>query len=162
MNSSYYRDYRVKLYLNAKHYIYINGNKGQDHPHTWEFSLYVRFVEGTFMEFTKLEKSLNAILEPYQNKTLNDLDPFNSLVPTLENMIDYYSGEFLKVIEKMDGVLLQVSASETPTRTCIVNFENNKDMYDHVHNFEDKIKEKIVENQLMAIINDDKYMRNDD
>lgn len=162
MNNSFYRDYRVKLYLNARHFIYINGNKGEAHPHTWEFSLYVRFVEGTFMEFTKLERSLNALLEPYQNQTLNDIKPFDSTVPTLENMIDYYSEEFSKVIEGLGGVLLQVSASETPTRTCIVNFENNEGMHSKVKEFEDKIKEKIVSNQLMAIINDDSYMRNDD
>lgn len=162
MNNSFYRDYRVKMYLNARHYIYIDGNKGEAHPHTWEFSLYVRFVEGTFMEFTKLEKSINALLDPYQNQTLNDIEPFDSLVPTLENMIDYFSDLFAKEIDSMGGVLLQVSASETPTRTCIVNFENNKGMYDKVKSFEEKIKDKIVENQLMAIINDDKYMRNDD
>lgn len=162
MNNSFYRDYRVKMYLNARHYIYINGNKGEAHPHTWEFSLYVRFTEGTFMQFTKLEKSINALLDPYQNQTLNDIEPFDSLVPTLENMIDYFSDLFAKEIDSMDGVLLQVSASETPTRTCIVNFENNKGMYDKVKSFEEKIKDKIVENQLMAIINDDKYMRNDD
>ena len=37
-----YRDYRIKVYLNARHYIFINGKQGQTHPHTWEFVLYMR------------------------------------------------------------------------------------------------------------------------
>lgn len=38
-----YREYRLKFYLNAKHYIIINGHKGETHPHTWEFTLSIRY-----------------------------------------------------------------------------------------------------------------------
>ena len=41
-----YREYRLKFYLNAKHYIIINGHKGETHPHTWEFTLSIRYGRG--------------------------------------------------------------------------------------------------------------------
>lgn len=33
------RTYRFKFYLNANHYIIINGVEGETHPHTWELPL---------------------------------------------------------------------------------------------------------------------------
>ena len=33
--------YHYKFYLNANHAIYLNGQLGQIHPHTWEFSFEV-------------------------------------------------------------------------------------------------------------------------
>ena len=33
------RTYRFKFYLNANHYIIINGVEGETHPHTWEFTI---------------------------------------------------------------------------------------------------------------------------
>ena len=33
--------YHYKFYLNANHAIYLNGQLGQTHPHTWEFSFEV-------------------------------------------------------------------------------------------------------------------------
>ena len=31
-----YSQYRFSFYLNASHAIYINGELGDSHPHTWE------------------------------------------------------------------------------------------------------------------------------
>ena len=38
-----YREYRIKFYLNMRHYIIIDGKKGEIHPHTWEFALDIKF-----------------------------------------------------------------------------------------------------------------------
>lgn len=38
-----YREYRLKFYLNMRHYIIINEVKGETHPHTWEFALDIKF-----------------------------------------------------------------------------------------------------------------------
>ena len=37
-----YREYRLKFYLNMRHYIIINEVKGETHPHTWEFALDIK------------------------------------------------------------------------------------------------------------------------
>ena len=46
-----YREYRLKFYLNMRHYIIINEVKGETHPHTWEFALDIKFSRNLFVEF---------------------------------------------------------------------------------------------------------------
>ena len=59
-----YREYRLKFYLNMRHYIIINEVKGETHPHTWEFALDIKFSRNLLnsiylnMEF---RSSLNSI-----------------------------------------------------------------------------------------------------
>ena len=36
------REYKFKFYLNANHYIIIDGKEGEQHPHTWEFMVHIR------------------------------------------------------------------------------------------------------------------------
>ena len=38
------RTYRFKFYLNANHYIIINGVEGETHPHTWEFTIDIMII----------------------------------------------------------------------------------------------------------------------
>lgn len=121
MKLELYREYRLKFYLNARHYIIINGNRGEDHPHTWEFSLIIRTGGGVFTEFGVYERRINEYLAQYQNRLLNDVEPFTCILPTLESMTDYFSKEFYHVLEKEGGTLVQVIASETPARSYIVN-----------------------------------------
>ena len=53
MATRLYREYKFKFYLNANHYIIINGKNGQTHPHTWEFVFYIMKSEGEFVLFNK-------------------------------------------------------------------------------------------------------------
>ena len=53
-----YREYRLKFYLNMRHYIIINEVKGETHPHTWEFALDIKFSRNLNREF---RSSLNSI-----------------------------------------------------------------------------------------------------
>ena len=68
----------------------------------------------------QFEKEL-AKLEKYQNKVLNDEEPFDSIMPTLENVTDYFSSEFYRIIHDIGGMMTRLEASETPTRSYIVN-----------------------------------------
>ena len=61
-----YREYRIKFYLNMRHYIIINGNKGETHPHTWEFALDIKFGRSSFVEFNIFEKGITDFLDKYQ------------------------------------------------------------------------------------------------
>lgn len=125
MNQMLYRTYELKFYLNAQHYITIHGKKGQLHPHTWEFTLRFQLPRSSFVEFSEVEKEIQKYLEPFQNKTMNDMPPFDSLEPTVENMTDFFSFEFRKIIGDLNGSLLEVKNSETPTRTYIVELDGN-------------------------------------
>ena len=126
MELELYREYKIKFYLNARHYIIINGRQGEVHPHTWEFALNIRFGRSSFVEFNVFEKGISTYLAPYQNKVLNEVEPFNAILPTLENMVDYFANEFYDIIHDIGGILTKSEASETPTRSYVVNMEADK------------------------------------
>lgn len=121
-----YREYRLNFYLNMRHYIIINDAKGETHPHTWEFALDIKFSRNSFVEFNIFEEGISKFLEQFQNKILNEVEPFDSMMPTLENVTDYFAEEFFKIIYKTGGMLTCVEASETPTRSYIVNISEQE------------------------------------
>lgn len=121
MAKNLYREYKIKCYLNARHYIIINDRRGAIHPHTWEFTFTIRFSRSEFKEFTTFEKGLADYLAPFQNTIINENEPFDAIVPTLENMVDYFVDDFINIIDSIGGILLQVEASETPTRSYVVD-----------------------------------------
>jgi 6-pyruvoyltetrahydropterin/6-carboxytetrahydropterin synthase len=143
-----YREYKLKFYLNAKHYILIDGQKGETHPHTWEIQIYFGLQRNLFIEFGNVEKAINDMLAPYQNRILNDIEPFDLIIPTLENMTDVFAKMFEELLEGMGGKLFSVETAETPTRTYLVRV-NNPDRNDAVtendRREEDSIADEIVE-----------------
>ena len=119
-----YREYRLKFYLNARHYVIIGGNKGDIHPHTWELALTIRIGRGSFTQFNTFETSINQFLARYQNKILNECPPFDTVLPTLENLADVLSREFFDRIAEVGGELTFFEASETPTRSYLLDLEH--------------------------------------
>jgi 6-pyruvoyl-tetrahydropterin synthase len=79
------------------------------------------------MEFSAFEKGISAFLAKYQNQTVNDFEPFVSVIPTIENITDHFSVQFLSIVSSMGGMLERVEASETPTRTYILEWESEED-----------------------------------
>lgn len=123
MSVRLYREYKLKFYLNARHYIIINGKNGETHSHTWEFALNIKFGRTSFVQFNIFEKGISDYLARYQNKVLNEEEPFDTILPTVENMVDYFADIFYQIIHDIGGVLTQIEASETPTRSYILNLE---------------------------------------
>jgi len=104
------REYRLKSYLNMNHYITINGRQGQTHPHTWEF----------------------VTIEKYQNQILNMMEPFDIIVPTIENVTDHFSEELQRLLRKHRGELVSLEGSETPTRSYIVSHRNEQEFIEMI------------------------------
>ena len=50
-----FREYRLKFYLNANHFVIINNKKGETHPHTWEFTLNILVGRESFVEFFRFD-----------------------------------------------------------------------------------------------------------
>ena len=118
-----FREYRFKFYLNMNHYIIINGAEGQLHPHTWEFTFLVIKEKSDFVQFNVFERLIEDYLETYQGKILNEMDPFQTIVPTLENVTDCFSEDIRKILKEHGGELISTESSETPTRSYIINYE---------------------------------------
>ena len=147
-----FREYQIKFYLNARHYIFINGVKGAPHPHTWEFSINIQFDRNGFIEFNTFEKAITEYLAPYQNSIMNEKEPFNTIVPTLENMADYFAQNFAQIISKIGGKVVKLEASETPTRRYILNLRELNWEEEHDKEFEAQMLSSVMDSVLDDII----------
>ena len=93
--------YKFKFYLNASHYIVINGKRGEAHPHTWEFILDVVLPN-------------------------NDIPPFDTIIPTLENLVEQFGEAIRARIQEAGGQLEQIEGSETPTRSYVISYTQDE------------------------------------
>ncbi|MCR4781765.1 MAG: 6-carboxytetrahydropterin synthase [Lachnospiraceae bacterium] len=117
------RYYRLKNYLNASHFVIFNGVKGEVHPHTWEFSALLYSTGDEIQKFTNTEKAIDKIFEPYQNHILNELAPFDAIVPSLENITEYFVGRIAEAVKPFGYKLIELEGSETPVRTYGVRLD---------------------------------------
>lgn len=115
------KQYKCKFYLNASHFIETNGKKGEIHSHCFEFVINTAPEEDEEIKFFLLEDAINKVLEPYQGKVINDIEPFDKINPTLEEMCVYFEGIFRQEAKKNRSVLLSLELSETPSRTYSVS-----------------------------------------
>ena len=119
--------YRFKFYLNASHYIYIQGKTGTKHPHTWEITLDMLKVKEGFVQFNELEAKIDQFMMQFQDSILNEVPPFNVINPTLENACEYFKEKFQEILSKNGWVLLIISMSETPTRAYVISLMNDQE-----------------------------------
>lgn len=127
MSNRLFREYRFKFYLNASHSIIINGKQGEVHPHTWEIILDLLVPRDEFRQFHEYEKKLEEFLFQFQDKVINDVPPFDTIVPTLENIVDYMGRKTREIVENMEGHLLRIEGSETPTRSYVISYNQGDD-----------------------------------
>ena len=116
-----YYQYKYKFYVNLNHSITINGKQGEVHPHTWELMVDIATTDEQFQEFSQIEKKLEQLLEKYQDKYINSIEPFQKINPTIENAGEVFAREIRKSIEEEGWMLLIFEISETPSRTYIIN-----------------------------------------
>lgn len=153
MSSRLNRIYRFKFYLNANHFIIINGVEGETHPHTWEFTIDILMDNDEFVQFNEYENAINAFFDKYQNRVMNDFAPFDHIIPTLENMSEYFILEIRKLVDMHNGHLVKMESSETPTRSYIISFEDDEDFHrlttekrmEHLDDAIEKIVDRLVE-----------------
>lgn len=116
------RYYRIKAYLNARHFVVFDGKKGESHPHTWEFVATVYTTGGDIIKFTEPEAAIMKVFEPYQNQPINNVEPFNMLIPSLENMTEFFAGQIAEAVKPFNYHLRRFEGSETPVRTYGLRF----------------------------------------
>jgi 6-pyruvoyltetrahydropterin/6-carboxytetrahydropterin synthase len=116
------RYYRIKAYLNANHFVVFDGKKGKTHPHTWEFVATVYTRNDSIVKFTDTEKAIMAVFEPYQDRVLNEVEPFAVIIPSLENITEYFATNIAQAVKPFDFHLRRFEGSETPVRTYGVRF----------------------------------------
>jgi len=114
--------YKCKFYLNASHYITIDGINGKPHSHCFEFTLDMALLNTEeFAPFNEIEKIVEGYLAQYQNQLINEIAPFDIINPTLEEICKYFEEAFLVELRKYGWMLLTIEISETPSRSYIIN-----------------------------------------
>lgn len=123
MAHSVKRTYCFKAYLNASHFVSFNGNKGEVHPHTWQFSAQILLHgAGEPKPFGVYEKAIDAVFEPYQNTVVNEVVPFDAIMPTLESLVEVFGEKVSAVAEELGGRLVEFEGSETPARSYLLTY----------------------------------------
>lgn len=117
----YYSQYKYKFYLNATHAIYIEGKCGTIHPHTWEIIIHTVKVQDDFVQFNEVEEAIEKYLEQYQNRYINEINPFNILNPTLEHITKFLLNQLQEILNAIGWVIFTIEVSETPTRSYIIS-----------------------------------------
>lgn len=152
MGATLYREYKFKFYLNANHYIIIDGKEGQQHPHTWEFMVEIRMSNDKFVQFDAYEDAIDEYFDKYQNRLINEIEPFSHIVPTLENMSDYFVHDIRKIVKKLDGELIKMESSETPTRSYVISFERDEEFIENMRRDSRDRMDSVIDSVLDRIV----------
>ena len=134
-----YRQYTFTFYLNMSHAIYIEGKRGEVHPHTWELTLHLLYMQENFIAFHILEERIEQYMAKYQDVCLNDVAPFDKVNPTLENCCEHFKNDLKDILNKEGWLLLMIEIRETPTRAYVT--EENQ----FLEAFSNKLLEQIAE-----------------
>lgn len=149
MSVSVQREYKLKFYLNAQHYVVFNGKKGATHPHTWEFSLNIMVPCNTTTQFSEYERGINSFLAQYQDKVLNDTPTFEENQPTLENIVEIFTAQFDRIITNKGAALHSVEGSEGPTRSYMVIVEDDIAQKNMVELLERDVVDAVLDEALV-------------
>lgn len=115
------KEYRFRFFLNARHTVNLNKEDIQIHPHTWEIVLTVGKNEGDYFNYRKIEREIKHQLTIYENKLLNNIPPFNRIVPIMENIAETLNRDLISRLFRVGGTLAKFEISENPRRTYILN-----------------------------------------
>lgn len=116
--------YKFRFYLNATHFICINGKCSNIHPHTWEIVTTLSKEGDDFIQFTNIEKEIDKYFSKYDGTTLNTIPPFDRVNPTMENIGKVITRDIIELLNKEKWKLDILEISENPTRTFILSKDN--------------------------------------
>ncbi|MCY1714346.1 6-carboxytetrahydropterin synthase [Caproiciproducens galactitolivorans] len=119
-----FEQYKFKFYLNANHAIQINGHSGQVHPHTWEISIVTVNTNDNFVRFNDMEAIVDKLFDKYQDRLINEAEPFDRINPTLENMCEVFKDEIDAILKSKGWELRSIEVSETPARSYVMNYSD--------------------------------------
>ncbi len=98
------------------------------HGHNWKVELEIVASQlndiGIAIDFKQMKKSANEVCDRLDHQYLNDLEPFNKINPTAENIAAYLYSEIGKLINSDSVKVTAVTLWETD-RACVRYTEEN-------------------------------------
>ena len=130
-----FREYKFKFYLNAN-----------------QFMVDVLMSDQKFVQFDAYEKAIDEYFNKYQNRILNEVEPFDHMVPTLENMSDYFADEIRGIVKELGGHLVKMESSETPTRSYVISFKREQEYLESIRKSSKQQMSDVIDGILDRII----------
>ncbi|MCL2024976.1 MAG: 6-carboxytetrahydropterin synthase QueD [Coriobacteriia bacterium] len=108
----------VKSHFDAAHFLYdYPGACCELHGHTWDVEVTVEGTEldelGIVYDFKALKSDLATVLETYDHRNLNDIEPFSTVSPTAENLARIIYEALVQVVDSRVQVA-EVAVWESP------------------------------------------------
>ncbi len=95
-----------------------DGADGQ-HLHSLELSLYLFREDRAMLSFPEVERAVDACLEPYRNRLLNELPEFSGGA-SIEQIGEVLFAHLDAAAEALGLTLTRFEIGETPLRTYII------------------------------------------
>lgn len=87
------------------------------HGHNWKVEVYVQGKklnpDGILIDFKELKKILKEVLSPLDHRFLNELEPFNTISPSSENLASFLFKEIQKRLPTKDVKVSKVTVWES-------------------------------------------------
>lgn len=78
----------LETVFSAAHAIVMAGERETLHGHDWRVTVRIGGdtldADGLLVDFHKVQHDLSAIVEPWHNRSLNEVEPFDTVNPTAE------------------------------------------------------------------------------
>ena len=109
----------VKSHFSAAHRLVgYEGDCARVHGHNWIIEVFVRCAEldniGIGLDFRDIKAAVKTVLSDLDHSDLNDLDEFQDINPTSENIARYLYGELSQKLNAPQIRVSKVKVSETP------------------------------------------------
>ncbi|HBV96880.1 MAG: hypothetical protein JL50_15135 [Peptococcaceae bacterium BICA1-7] len=132
--------YVIKLlaFLNARHYVVFRDKQGPVHAHSWQFKVDVEVPADNpnQIAFGDVLRVIKKVVEPYENSLLNEHKPFDTLMPTTENLAGVLFQSIKEEISSLGVNLARISVWESPTKgievTCYTTPPDKDLNYNHL------------------------------
>lgn len=95
--------------------------------HTLEIIINTVKSSDSFVSFNEIENTIEAFLSPYQDVSINPVEPFTPTKSALENIYKYFKECIQVMLYEKGWLLLSIELRETTTRSQVIRVFNELD-----------------------------------
>lgn len=116
-----FEGYKFSFKINASRSISLENSYVSNH--TFNITIFVRKKCDCFEAYDITENIINEYLDSFSGAFLNEISPFNIILPTVENIGEVLFTEIYTLLANNDFVLWKLEISETPQRFYVISEE---------------------------------------
>ncbi|WP_312066747.1 6-carboxytetrahydropterin synthase [Leuconostoc lactis] len=118
--------YKLSTFINASHAVRWPDEMEPEHRHTWELILNIRpITAGKLLKIDDIEEVIEASLQTFSGRFLNDMSRFDNVNPTLENFTEILFDDLTQALSEISMQLVELSVGNSPTRFYHITLEDN-------------------------------------